>query len=149
MGGGAMSELLTVAEVAQIMRQSEDSVTRLFAKMPGVIDLGRAESRSKRRYRVLRIPKAVLEKFLATKAGHPVRVEAPPRPERRRQSNNWKNLAVLNLAKIGKQNGCEDRETFKQIAHHARWLVASIPEEYWVEVCSSSNPMLWDDEEER
>jgi hypothetical protein len=144
-----MSELLTVAEVAQVMRCSDDAVVRRFAKMPGVIDLGRAETRNKRRYRVLRIPKAVVEKFLSTKAGHPVHVEAPARPERRRQSNNWKNLAVLNLAKIGKQNGCEDRETFKQIAHHARWLAASIPEEYWAEICSPTNLMLWDDEEEK
>src|SRR5215467_11662983 len=148
MGGSRMSDtLLTVAEVAHIMRCSDDAVVRRFAKLDGVIDLGRAESRHKRRYRVLRIPKALVEKFLSTKAGHPIRIEVPPRPERRRQSNNWKNLAVLNLAKIGKQNGCEDREIFKQIAHHARWLAVAVPEEYWAEVCSSTNPMLWDDGE--
>jgi len=142
-----MSELLTVAEVASVLKCSDDAVVRRFSKMPGVIDLGRAETRNKRRYRVLRIPKAVVEKFLSTKAGHPVHVDAPARPERRRQSNNWKNLAVLNLAKIGKQNGCTDKETYKQIAHHAKWLAVSVPEEYWKEVCSPTNPMLWDDGE--
>ena len=142
-----MSELLTVAEVASVLKCSDDAVVHRFAKMPGVIDLGRAETRNKRRYRVLRIPKALVEKFLSTKAGHPVRVEVPARPERRRQSNNWRNLAVLNLAKIGRQNGCEDRETFKQIAQHARWLATSIPEEYWAEICSPTNAMLWDEEE--
>src|SRR5262245_58926610 len=116
-----MSELLTVAEVASVLKCSDDAVVRRFSKIEGVIDLGRAESKHKRRYRVLRIPKAVVEKYLAGKAGHPVRVEVPPRPERRRLSNNWKNLAVLNLAKIGKQNRCVDKKMFKRIAEHARW----------------------------
>ena len=80
----AMSELLTVRDVAEVLKCSEDAVVRRFAKLPGVIDLGRAESRDHRRYRVLRIPKTVLEKFLSTKAGHPVHVDIPPRPERRR-----------------------------------------------------------------
>ena len=61
-----MSELLTVRDVAAIMKCSEDAVVRRFAKLPGVIDLGRAETRNKRRYRVLRIPKTVLEKYLST-----------------------------------------------------------------------------------
>lgn len=143
-----MSELLTVAEVASVLKCSDDAVVRRFSKMPGVIDLGRAETKNKRQYRVLRIPKAVVEKFLSTKAGHPVRIEVPPRPERRRQSNNWKNLALLNLAKIAKQNNCEDRKVFQEIARHARWLVASIPGEYWAELCSPENSMLWDDEDE-
>ena len=52
-----MSELLTVKDVAAVMQIGEDAVARTFAKMPGVIDLGRAETRSKRRYRVLRIRK--------------------------------------------------------------------------------------------
>jgi len=37
-----MSELLTVRDVAAIMKCSEDAVVRRFAKLPGVIDLGRA-----------------------------------------------------------------------------------------------------------
>jgi hypothetical protein len=47
-GGQNMSELLTVRDVATVMKMSEDAVTKIFAKMPGVIDLGRAETRQKR-----------------------------------------------------------------------------------------------------
>lgn len=43
---------------------SKDSVRRLFANEPGVIDLGRREAARKRRYRVLRIPSAVVARFL-------------------------------------------------------------------------------------
>jgi hypothetical protein len=43
-----MSELLTVRDVAMIIKCSEDAVTKIFAKMDGVIDLGRAETRHKR-----------------------------------------------------------------------------------------------------
>ena len=64
-----MSELLTVGEVAQILGVSDDTVTRRFAKVKGVIDLGSPETPKRRRYRVLRIPKSVVEKFLLTRGG--------------------------------------------------------------------------------
>ena len=67
-----MSDLLTVRDVAHIMQISEDTAARIFAKMDGVIDLGRSETRNRRRYRVLRIPKAVLESYLSRKAGKTV-----------------------------------------------------------------------------
>lgn len=137
-----MSELLTVREVATVLKMSDDAVTRLFAKLPGVIDFGQAETRDKRRYRVLRIPKAVLEKFLSTKAGHPVRVEVPDRPERRRKSVNWEDRAVLNLAKSGLQNGCTDKAVFRRIADKAR-VFSLVPESLWLEAISS-----WRDAEE-
>lgn len=137
-----MSELLTVPEVAAVMKCSEDAVTRIFAKLPGVIDLGRAETRDKRRYRVLRIPRAVLEKYLAVKAGHPVRVEVPDRPDRRRKSANWEDKAILNLAKAGLQNDCTDKVVFRRIGDKARFLTI-IPETLWSEVLSN-----WRDEEE-
>jgi hypothetical protein len=75
-----MSELLTVKDVAAVMKISEDAVTRIFAKVDGVIDLGRTETRSRRRYRILRIPKSTLEDYLSRKAGHPVRVQIPDSP---------------------------------------------------------------------
>ena len=128
-----MSELLTVAEVAAVMKCSEDAVTKRFSKMAGVIDLGRSESRQRRRYRVLRIPRAVLEKYLATKAGHPVHFEIPPRPERRRRSPNWQDAAALNLAKAALQNGCHERTAFQLIASQAR-LMTLVPENLWLEL---------------
>jgi hypothetical protein len=146
MGGCTMSELLTVSEVAQIIRQSEDAVTRLFSKMPGVIDLGRAETRHKRRYRVLRIPKAVVEKFLSTRAGHPVRVEAPLRPERRRKSDNWEDRAILNLAKAGLQNEATtkaDKAVYARIADKAALLARVARESDWAELLAG-----WIEDEE-
>jgi hypothetical protein len=136
-----MSELLTVRDVAAVMKCSEDAVVRRFAKLPGVIDLGRAETRNRRRYRVLRIPKAVLEKYLSTKAGHPVRVTVPERPERRRKSDGWEDRAILNLAKVALQNDCDrhDRATFSRIAERAR-LLLHVPENRWAEI-------VWFDEE--
>lgn len=55
----------TVAEVAEMLGLSKDTVRRLFADEPGVIDLGHRETtRGKRRYRVLRIPSTVVARFL-------------------------------------------------------------------------------------
>ena len=61
--------LLTVRDVAAILQCGEDAVIRRFAKMDGVIDLGsQSEKKSsrlgRRRYRVLRIPKSVVERYL-------------------------------------------------------------------------------------
>jgi hypothetical protein len=132
-----MSELLTVREVASVLKCSEDSVVKRFAKLPGVIDFGQAETRQRRRYRILRIPKTVLEKYLSTKAGHSVHVEVPSRPERRRRSRNWEDAAILNLAKAGHQNECDERAVYRKIADTARWLAAKIPEPLWVDVMES------------
>jgi helix-turn-helix protein len=58
-------EFRTVAQVAEMLGVSEDTVRRLFSNEPGVIDLGQREtSRGKRRYRVLRIPSTVVARFL-------------------------------------------------------------------------------------
>jgi hypothetical protein len=139
---GMSDVLLTVRDVATILQCSEDAVIRRFAKVPGTIDLGRAESRTKRRYRVLRIPKAIVEKYLSTKAGHPVRIEVPERPERRRRSANWEEKATLNLAKSGRQNMCKDKRVYERIARRARVLAALVADEtLWSEV-------VWLDEEE-
>jgi hypothetical protein len=128
-----MSELLTVRDAAAILKCSEDAVVRRFAKMPGVIDLGRAETRNRRQYRVLRIPKAVLEKYLSTKAGHTVTVEIQARSERRRKSADWERKSVLTLAKAGLQNECKDKAVYRRIADRARLLTA-LPEALWAEI---------------
>ena len=56
--------MLSVREVAALLKLSPESITRRFEKYPGVIDLGSPESRFKRAYKVLRIPRPVLQKFL-------------------------------------------------------------------------------------
>ena len=74
-----MSELLTIEEVAKILNVSPDTVARRFAKVKGVIDIGTPETPKRRRYRVLRIPKSVLEKYLLTR-GSSISIETPPKP---------------------------------------------------------------------
>jgi hypothetical protein len=60
-------EFFTVGEIAKLLKISPDSVSRHFENEPGVIDLGSPETRRKRRYRVLRIPVTVLNRFLHKK----------------------------------------------------------------------------------
>jgi len=129
-----MSELLTVRDVATVLKCGEDAVVRRFAKMPGVIDLGKPETRSRRRYRVLRIPKGVVEQYLTSKSGRPVQIDVPDRPERRRKSPKWEDRAILNLAKAGLQNDCQEREAYRRIADRARLLAAHVPQNRWVDV---------------
>ena len=54
----------TAREVAAILKISTDSVIRKFSSLPGVIDLGSPEQGKKRQYRVLRIPREALERFI-------------------------------------------------------------------------------------
>jgi hypothetical protein len=61
-------EFQTVAQVAKMLGVSKDTVRRLFADEPGIIDLGRHETEQhKRRYRVLRIPESVLDRVVNRK----------------------------------------------------------------------------------
>lgn len=64
-GGAELPLFYTVAEVAAILKISKDSVIRKFSTVPGVIDLGSPETGRKRQYRVLRIPREALERFIA------------------------------------------------------------------------------------
>ncbi len=128
-----MPELLTVKDVATVLKCGEDAVVKRFAKMLGVIDLGKPETRSRRQYRVLRIPKAVVEQYLTGKSGRPVTVEVPQRAERRRKSPKWEDRAILNLAKAALQNDARDKETFRRVAERAR-LLTHVPENRWADV---------------
>lgn len=142
-----MSELLTVREVADVLKCSEDAVTRRFGKMDGVIDLGRSETRDRRRYRVLRVPRTVLENYLSKKAGRRISVTVPNRPERRRKSAHWKAAAVLNLAKAGLQNGCRDKKVYRQLANTAFVLAGTnVPQSLWTEIMDGYD---WTDEDKR
>ncbi len=59
-----MPELLTPQEIATTLKVSLDTVMRRMADLPGVINLGSDGDLRKRRYRTLRIPRSVFEKFL-------------------------------------------------------------------------------------
>jgi len=141
------TQLLTVRDVSEVLQCSEDAVIRRFAKMDGVIDLGKT-TLGVRRYRVLRIPKTVVERYLTSKlpksdrSGRSVSIEVPERAERRRKSPQWEDLAIRNLAKAGLQNGVtlDNKTTYQRIAERAR-LLTSVPENRWSDV-------VWYEEEE-
>lgn len=62
-------ELRTVAQIAKMLGVSKDTVRRLFADEPGIIDLGRHQTaQGRRRYRLLRIPDSVLDRVLNRKS---------------------------------------------------------------------------------
>jgi len=141
------TQLLTVRDVSEVLQCSEDAVIRRFAKMDGVIDLGKT-TLGVRRYRVLRIPKTVVERYLTSKlpksdrSGRSVSIEVPERAERRRKSPQWEDRAIRNLSKAGLQNGVtvDDKTTYRRIAERAR-LLTSVPENRWSDV-------VWYEEEE-
>ena len=137
-----MSELLTVSQVAAVLKVAEDTVVRRFARVKGVSDLGTSETRNKRRYRILRIPVSVVEGHLARLSGTTVKIELPDKAERRRRSASWENRAIMNLAKAGLQNGiaASDKVTYRRIAERAR-LLLRVPENRWGDV-------VWFEDEE-
>jgi hypothetical protein len=140
-----MSDLLTISEVAEILGVGEDTVTRRFAKVKGVIDLGSPETPKRRRYRVLRIPKSVVEKFLLARGGS-VDIKTPPRASNRKPpspshvSPNWEDDVVRQLATMRKQRGAEAKKTMDKIVERAR-LLTFVPESQWSNV-------VWLDEQE-
>ena len=60
-----IDEYLTPEQVAATFGASVDSVYRWFQNEEGVIDLGSRETMHKRRKRCLRIPRKVLDRFIA------------------------------------------------------------------------------------
>jgi hypothetical protein len=137
-----MSDLLTVAEVAKILKVSEDTVLRRFEKVKGVVDLGSPETPRKRRYRVLRIPKTVVEKFVLTRGG-PVHIETPPptqKKPRRGVTPRSENDIIRDLAIVANQQGNAAQKTLERIERRAR-AMTFVPESQWED-------MVWFDEEE-
>lgn len=135
-----MSELLTVAEVAGMLGVSTETVMRKFSKEKGVIDIGSPTgSVKKRRYRVLRIPASVVEKYMRQRGGSgtvtPPERKKPPQPVKQL---NEAELA-RQLAAVTKQHGSKAQQTLDRIAERAR-LMKSVPEENW-------QVMVWFDRE--
>ena len=59
------STYLSPEEVAAILNVSVTTVTRQFAGLEGVIDLGTPTTCHKRRKRILRIPPSTFERYIA------------------------------------------------------------------------------------
>jgi hypothetical protein len=55
-----LEKYYTVAEIAEAWSLSPNTVRRLFEGLAGVIQIGRAESTTKRRYLTIRIPRRLL-----------------------------------------------------------------------------------------
>src|ERR1700735_1021239 len=58
----ALEPHVTVKQIADAWRLSEDTVHRIFENEPGVFVLSDSKRRAKRRYRTLRIPASVVER---------------------------------------------------------------------------------------
>jgi hypothetical protein len=62
------ADFLTVAQVAERWGLSSDTITRIFADEPGVIELGNKNPRGRRRRVTLRIPLEVVERVKRKRA---------------------------------------------------------------------------------
>jgi hypothetical protein len=134
-----MSELLTVEEVAKILNVSPDTVTRRFGKVSGVIDLGSPETPKKRRYRVLRIPVSVVEKYLQKRGGSGS--VAPPEKKKPVETSPalTEDELVRELAALTRQSGLKAQQTLDDITERAR-LLQYVPADRWQDV-------VWFDED--
>lgn len=57
-------EFLTISEVAQILKVSNNAVRIWFADFPGVVDCSPPQRPRRRFYRTLRIPRSSLQRFI-------------------------------------------------------------------------------------
>ncbi|MGA2645734.1 MAG: helix-turn-helix domain-containing protein [Candidatus Sulfotelmatobacter sp.] len=138
-----MSDLLTIEQVAEILQVSPETVARRFANATGVIDLGTPSKR--RRYRVLRIPRVVVEKYVLSRGGR-IAVEPVPMPLKKplkkpqpKQLANEENLS-RDLALVANQHGQDARNTLDRIARRAR-AMTYVPADRWAD-------MVWVDEDD-
>jgi hypothetical protein len=138
-----MAELLTVEQVAAILQVSPDTVTRRFAKVKGVVDLGSPETPRKRRYRVLRIPRVVVERYVLEHGGRITVPDVPAKPagsKRVPKDLPHEDDLIRDLALVASQHGPDAQKTLDRIARRAR-LLKFVPKDQW-------SDLVWFDEEE-
>jgi hypothetical protein len=140
-----MSELLTVAQVAALLQVSPDTVMRRFARVKGVVDIGTAETPKRRRYRVLRIPRTVVERWAIEHGGRitvdiaPPALRALPAKSGTPKPQDEDDL-IRDLATVANQHGMDARRTLERIARRAR-AMTYVPADRWAD-------MVWVDEDE-
>jgi len=132
-----MSDLLTIAEVAALLHCSEETVSRRFTGVKGVIDLGSPETPRKRRYRLLRIPRSVVEKYVLSKGGR-INIKMPEVPVREPATRSkpkppTEDELIRDLAALTNQHGMTAQKTLDKIAERAR-LLRFVPQEQWQDV---------------
>jgi hypothetical protein len=142
--GETMSELLTVAQVASLLQVSPDTVMRRFARVKGVVDIGTAETPKRRRYRVLRIPRTVVERWVLEHGGR-ITVDLPQSTPKAKSNSKPKpqaneNDLIRDLAMVANQHGLAARKTLERIARRAR-AMTFVPVDQWQDV-------VWLDEDE-
>jgi hypothetical protein len=133
-----MSELLTISEVAALLNVSKETVSRRFSKVKGIVDIGSAETPKKRRYRVLRIPKAVVEKYVLARGGS-IHIETPT-PKKPNRTPKSEDDILRDLATVAKQHGDAAQKTLARITRRA-WAMTVVPESQWED-------MVWFDTNE-
>jgi len=139
--GVIMSDLLTVAEVAALFNVSNETVTRRFAKERGVIDLGNPGNLKRRRYRVLRIPRVVVERYVLTRGGRIAVPEPTPVPrEPRKTVTPTEDDLTRDLALLATQHGAAARQTLEHVLRRAR-AMTFVPADLW-------DLMVWLDDDE-
>ena len=139
-----MSELLTVAQVAALLQVSPDTVMRRFARVKGVVDIGTAETPKRRRYRVLRIPRTVVERWVLDHGGRiavdiPTTAKSSTLKSGTPQTPNEEDL-IRELAVVSNQHGQDARKTLDRIARRAR-AMTWIPADRWADI-------VWMDEDD-
>jgi hypothetical protein len=125
-----MSDMLTVQQVAELLNCSVETVTRRFAKLPGVLDLG--GERKGRRYRVLRIPLSVVEKFAGRRF-------VPPNAASTRKPLTEEELMKEFAAMARRQTNA--KKFVDNMASHARMLAVYVPLDEW-------DGLVWLDDDE-
>jgi hypothetical protein len=146
-----MSELLTVEQVATLLQISTDTAIRRFARVKGVIDIG-TETPKRRRYRVLRIPRTIVEKWAIQHGGRILEsIPAPLARTRERHATPKSGTQTVettdaitrltqDLALVATQHGADARKTLARIQSRAKTLTF-LPQDQWQDV-------IWLDEED-
>ena len=125
-----MSDLLTVEEVARLLNVSKETVSRRFANVKGVVDMGTKGSPRRRRYR-LRIPRVVVERWVLQRGGRiTVPPGAKPKPSVKPKPLPEEDTLIRDLATVASQHGDAARKTLERIARRAK-AMTYVPAEQW------------------
>ena len=131
-----MSDLLTVEEVAQLLNVSKETISRRFSGVKGGVDMGTKGSPRRRRYRLLRIPRVVVERWVLERGG---RITVPPvnpvnavnsKAKRREPASVNEGDLTRDLAALANQHGDAARKTLERIARRAK-AMTYVPAEQW------------------